>query len=537
MLSAGLRLVLAVAAPLVGAAVVHELRRHRRLPLVVALASIIACAALTVTVVSGVASGTSLERSFGPAIPGVDLTARADQASLAAILVACVAAILAAPRQRRDGERLSGLLLCLAGTAAVAVAGNLVLVAGGVEVIAAGSLLLRGHRGPGSRSTALLAGLLGAAGLALVAAAAQLVSAAGSSDLATVPQGAIGGALAIPWALGGAALLLSPALPGEGGSAARDWAAVGALPAGFLVLLRLQQSAGGQLPGNAAVALAVVGATVACLAASRGRGAVSLATAGRSGLAVLCGVLVSLFGGPLAGDGTVLAGLFLAIELGLLAAPAWGRRPTSWSAASIALLALPGGAAVTLVAVGLGTVAERGPGAFPQLAALSAVLAAAAVAGARALATPPRLWRPVLPGAVLAASAALAGGLLPGLAARWAAAPLAGGAASIDLDAGALGVPGGGFAGGYFTVAAAVLLIATAAAIMVAGEDPIAEAVPQARALRLPPLATLLRLRRRSAPAVRAAAAALARFDHWLESQPQVPLFVGAAALAVLLFH
>jgi hypothetical protein len=537
MLSAGLRLVLAVAAPLVGAAAVHELPRHRRTGLLIALASICVCAALTATVISGVSGGGSVERSFGTAIPGVDLTARADQASVATMLVTCVAALLAVPRHRHDGERLAGLLLCLAGTAAVATAGNLVLVAGGVEVIAVGTLLLRGQHGPGSRSTAVLAGLLGAAGLALVAAAAQLVSAAGSSDLALVPPGAIGGALAIPWALGGAALLLSPALPGEGPSPARDFAAVGALPAGFLVLLRLQESAGGQLPGNAAVTLAIMGAAVAAVAAYTARRAVTLAAAGRSAVAVLAGILVSFFGGPLATGGTVLAGLFLAIELALLAAPSWGRRPSRWSAASIALIALPGGAAFAVVGVGLATVAHRGVAAFPQLTVLSAVVAAAAIAASRALVVPPRPWRPMVPGAMLAVAGGLVGGLLPGLAVRYVAAPLAGGAAAIDLDGGALGVPGGGFAGGYFAVAAAIALTAAAAAIVVAGEDPIAEAAPQARPASPPPLRLLLGLRRRSRPAVRTTATALGGLDRWLEYQPQVPLFVSGAALAVLLFH
>jgi hypothetical protein len=537
MLSAGLRLVLAVAAPLVGAAAVHELRRHRGLTLLITVVSICACAALAATVVSGVSGGGSLERGFGAAIPGVDLTARADQASLATILVACVAALLAVPRHRRDGERLAGLLLCLGGTAVVAAAGNLVLVAGGVEVIAAGTLLLRGQHGPGSRSAAVLAGLLGAAGLALVAAATQLVSASGSSDLASVPPGAIGGALAIPWALGGAALLLSPALSGEGGSPARDFAAVGALPAGYLVLLRLQESAGGQLPGNAAVTLAILGAAVAAVAAYTARRAVTLAAAGRSGIAVLAGVLVSLFGGPLATGGTVLAGLFLAIELALVAAPSWGRRPSGWSAASMALIALPGGAAFAVVAVGLATVAHRGAAAFPQLVVLSAVMAAAAIAAARALAVPPRRWRPVVPGAVLAVAAGLAGGLLPGLALHYIAAPLAGGAAAIDLDGGALGLPGGGFAGGYFAVAAAIALTAAAAAIVVADEEYIADMVSQPRPAGAPPLRLLLRVRRRTRPAARHAGTALRRLDHWLECQPQVPLFVTGAALAVLFFH
>ncbi|MBJ7595771.1 MAG: hypothetical protein JF886_13105, partial [Candidatus Dormibacteraeota bacterium] len=166
MLSAGLRLVLAVAAPLVGAALVHELRRRTHLAALSTVIAIAACAVLVLSVASAVSGGGSLERSFGAAIPGVDITARADSASVAAILVACLAAMLAVPRLRVDADRLAGLLLCLGGAAAVAAAGNLVLTVGGVEVIAAGALLLRGQRGPGSRSAALLAGLLATAGVA-----------------------------------------------------------------------------------------------------------------------------------------------------------------------------------------------------------------------------------------------------------------------------------------------------------------------------------------------------------------------------------
>ena len=388
MLSAGLRLVLAVAAPLLGAALVHELRHRRRTAALVAAIAIVVCAGLVTSVASAVSGGGTLERGFGSAIPGVDLTARADSASVTAILVACLAAMLAIPRHRHDSARLAGLLLCLGGMAAVAAAGNLVLVTGGVEVIAAGTLLLRGQHGPGSRSAAILAGLLAGAGVALLAASAELVTAAGSSDLAFVPQGAVAGAVAIAWALGGAALVLTSALSGEGASPARDWAAVGALPAGFLVLLRLQESAGGQLPVNAGVALVTTGLVVAALGAYTARRAASIAAAGRSVVAILSGVLVSLFGGSLAASGTLLAGLFLAIELALLAAPSWNRRPTGWSAATLAVTALPGGAAFAVAAVGAGTVAQRGTIAFPQLLVLCAVLTAAAVVGARALVAP-----------------------------------------------------------------------------------------------------------------------------------------------------
>ncbi len=402
MLSGGLRLGLVVAAPLLGATLVHGLRARRRAALVITVLSVAATTSLVASVVSGTSGGGSLEHSFGTAIPGVDFTARADSASVAAVLVACVAALLAIPRLRDHGERLCGLLLCLAGAAAVACAGNLVMVAAGVEVIAGGTLMLRRRRGAGLRSVALLAAVVGGSGLALLAAAAQLVAGAGSSDLAFIPQGAIGGALAVPWALGGVGLLISVALPGDAASPARDWAAVGALPAGFLVLLRLQQSAGGQLPGIAAVTVAAIGAVVASAAAVSALRATTLAAAGRAAVAVLTGLLVSLLAGSLAVSGTVAAGLFLGLEIGLVAAASWNRRPTAWSAASAALLAMPGGAMFAVVAVGLGVVAQRGVAAFPQLAVLAAVVAAAAVAAARALARPPTTWRPAVPGAVLA---------------------------------------------------------------------------------------------------------------------------------------
>jgi hypothetical protein len=537
MLSGGLRLGLVVAAPLLGAFLVHGLRARRRAVLVIAVLSVAATTTLVASVVSGISGGGSLEHSFGTAIPGVDFTTRADSASVAAVLVACVAALLAITRLHDQADRLCGLLLCLAGTTAVACAGNLVLVAAGVEVIAGGTLMLRGRRGAGHRSAALLAAAVCGSGLALLAAAAQLVAEAGSSDLAFIPQGAIGGALAVPWALGGAGLLISMALPGDAASPARDWAAVGALPAGFLVLLRLQQSAGGQLPGVAALTVAAIGALVAAAAAVGALRAGTLAAAGRAAVAVLTGLLVSLFAGSLAVSGTVTAGLFVGLEIAMVAAPSWNRRPTAWSAASMALLALPGGAMFAVVAVGLGVVAQRGVAAFPQLAVLAAMVAAAAIAAARALARPPTTWRPAAPGAVLAVVAGFAGGLVPGFALRQVAAALAPGAAPVDLDPGALQVAGAGFAGGYYAVAATILLVAAAAAAVISGGEPVAAAAPAIQPAGMPRLGLVLAVRRRSLPATRRAGSSLRAFDRWLEAQPQLPLFMGAAALAVVLFH
>jgi len=312
---------------------------------------------------------------------------------------------------------------------------------------------------------------------------------------------------------------------------------VGALPAGFLVLLRLQQTAGGQPPGLAAVTLVVIGAVVASAAAVSALRAGTLAAAARAAVAVLTGLLVSLFGSAGAVSATATAGLFLGLEIALLASPSWNRRPTAWSAGSTALLAMPGGAMFAVVAVGLGVVAQRGVAAFPQLAVLTAAVAAAAIAAARALARPLRTWRPPEPGAVLAVVAGLAGGLVPGFALHQAAAALAPGTAPVDLDAGALQVGGSGFAGGYFAVAAAILLVAAAAATVVAAAEPTAAVAAAVQPAGMPRLGLLLTVRRRSLRPTRRVGRGLHTLDRWLEAQPQMPLLIGAAALAVLLFH
>jgi hypothetical protein len=535
-LSGGLRLALVVAAPLLGAMLVHELRGRRVAGLATALAAITACAALAASVAGGVTGGGSVEHTFGGAIPGVEFTTRADSASVAAVLLACLAALLAVARRRDERDHACGMLLCLAGCAAVAMAGNLVIAVAGVEVIAGGALLAGGRSGAGTRSSRLLVGAIGGAGLALVAAAAQLVAGAGSSDLAAVSPTVIGGAVAVPWAICGATLVLCAALPVRRGSGA-GWAAVGALPAGFLLLLRLQQSTGGQLPGIASTTLAVAGGAAGLVAAVAALRARTLAAAGRAAVAVVASVLVSLFGGPLQGSGVLVAGLFVALVVALLAAPAWAERPTAWSLVSVAALALPGGTAIAATVVGLGAVVHRGTGGFPQLLVLCVALAAAAVAAARRLAVSPGQWRPVQPGAVIAVAAGVVGGLVPGLAMSHVAVALAGGATSVDLDAGAIQVPGAGFAGGYITLAAVILVVAAASAALLVAGEPVGAPVASVQPTPMPSLALMLAARRATLPGTRRLSAALEGVDHWLEAQPRLPLFLGAAALAVLLFR
>lgn len=534
-MSAGLRLVLAVAIPFAGAAICYELRARTRWALGAALVTVAACAALAASLLPAVTGG-AVESRLGGAIPGVDVTARADSASVAIILTGCVAAALAIPRQR-SGARLAGVLLCLAGLAFTAAAANLALLSGGVSVIAAGTFMVRGRHGPGSRSAALLAFVIAAAGLALMASAAQLVATAGTSDLSFIPATAIGNPSALPWAIAGALLVTSLAIPGEGASPARDWAAVGALPAGYLVLLRLQQATGGQSPGVTSAVLGACGVGLAALALVTGRRAATVAPVARAAVAVLGGVLVGLPALGLSATGTLWAGLFLFLEVSLLAAPAWDRRPTAWSAAAVAALALPGGGAFAVTVTAAGAVAHRGVSAFAFLVALAAAVTGAAVLGARAVAAPPAARHPRIPGTVLAVAAGVAGGLVPGLALRLAAAPLAGGAASVDVDPGAIGIAGGGAAAGYLAIAAGVLLVAVASALVVAGDTPLGVTVAAATPVSLPPVRPLLRARRRLQPAWRRFTATAAGLDGWLEAQPGVALVLGVTAVALLVIR
>lgn len=537
MLSGGIRLALLVAAPLLGALAVHELRAHMRAALLVACGAVAACAGLALSLAGGVDGGGSVDRTFGTALPGVDLTARADSASIAIILVSAIAAVLALPRARVDHERLSGLLLCLAGSAAVAVAGNLVLESAGVELTAAGVLLVGGRHGPGFRSKVLVTAVIAAAGLSLVAVAGQLVAQVGSSDLSAIPPQAVGGAVAVPWALAGAVLLLSPLILVSSASGTREWAAVAAVPTGYLVLLRLEQTGGGSLPGNAAVMVGVIGALTAVVGARAALRAAVVGDAAWAAVGVVTGLLVSTFGGSLSADGFAVAGLFLGVELALMASPSWTRVPSGWSAPVGALIVLPGSATAAAALVSLGSVVGRGPTAFLQVAVFAGALAAAAAGVARCLVAPPPGWRPAHAGALLAVVAGLAGGLVPGAALRLIAAPLAGGAQSIAFDAAALQHPGADWAGGYYAAALLVVLGAITSAMVLAGEGRPARPTPTVAPPTRLHLALLLRPRRRFRGLGRRAWVAVHAVDQWLDVQPQLALVAVTAAVALFVVH
>lgn len=537
MLSGGVRLTLLVAAPMLAALVVHELRHRGRAAVAVTIAAIAACTALGISVAGAVAAGGSLEQTFGTVTPGVDLTVRADAASIGVVLVAAAASLLLLATLRADHERLAGLLLCVAGAAAVAVGGNVVLIGGGVEVIAIGALIVGGRRGPGFRTTVLLVTSIGAAGLGLIAAAAQLVAANGSSDLVAIPPGAVGGAVAVPWALAGAILVICPVATFGAPRGLPPWAAVAAAPAGYLVLLRLQQTAGGQIPGNAAVMLGLLGVLVAVAGACTALRARAVAEAGGAVLRVLTGLLLTLCAGSLASGGVMLAGIFLSVEVGLLAATAWRRDAGPWAAATVALLAFPGGAAAAVALVSLGSVVGRGPGGYPQLLVLVAAMSAAAVGVGRLLTRPLAGPRAVSPATLVAVAVGIVGGLVPGFALRVVAAPFAGGALGIDVDAAALQHAGADWAGGYITTSLLLVLGSAASARLLASGELSAAAVveerPAAPTRRLPVVRARRAIRRSVSPLRRGAHA----IDEWLEVQPGLPLVAVVALVGLLVIH
>jgi hypothetical protein len=81
------------------------------------------------------------------------------------------------------------------------------------------------------------------------------------------------------------------------------------------------------------------------------------------------------------------------------------------------------------------------------------------------------------------------------------------------------------------------MVVAGAAALAISADGPLAAPAPVAAPRRLPVLTPVLQVRRFAAPRLTSVGARLDRADHWLESQPHLPVVVAAAAVAVLLFR
>ncbi len=546
MLSSGLGLVLAPGLPAVAALLAYAMPgRLARAAQLTGLLGVAACLAVLGVDAALVAGGGRVQASLGGEIGGVALLLRSDPIGVVVATAAAVAGALALAGQRWRRHQVVGILVCLTGSVVAALAGDAVTLFAGAEVASLGTLvmLMAPRRRVGRGLLAALA-LEHISAVGLLAAAALLVVAQGTSAFAALPTGAVTAAVAWPWAVAGAIRIIAPGfVPARGtGVPTGAWAAVGAVPCAAAILLRLREAASGApLPAPVLVTLAAFGGVVAiagAAAAIRYRG--SPALAGRGLAVVAAAPVVALTGFSGAAATGVAAGL-CALELCVAASPAWerpARHGGAWLAAAALLMAggLPLGFGTSALVLELGSVAAlRRAG----LALLVSLLIAAAGAAAAAVTVARTVFRTerahVLP-APLAAAAVLVSAvaaLLPGGVATTVNLLASGGASRPAGVAAVLG-PGGGWAGGYFVVAVLFLVIAGGAALRLGGvalpaptsraAEPRGGRVPVAgwRAARQPVQLLLL---------------AGAAVDDWLLVQPQLPLLVGGSLLALLLIH
>jgi hypothetical protein len=523
----------------------------------IAAVTMVLALATAATIVPLTAGGATLARSFGEAVPGVNLLLRADSAGLVIVIAALGAGLLSLIERDPPPGAAAALLVAAAGVAVAGFAGNAVLLFAGAEIANAGSLfLLSSERGRASRGVLIAYGLQLAFGLGLLLAAVQLIAATGTSDPLAFPTTAVTVAVALPWGLAGAARLLAVGFwpGGTGGHASRAWLATAAVPSGAAILVRLVEAGGGQVGSGMTVVLGLMGAGAAVwgsMAAWRWQREPRLA--GRALLVAATGPVIVLAGLP-GGLGGFAAGL-VALELALLAAPAWSRQPAVsrrgrllCATALAAAGGLPIGFGTTAVVLELGPIAALGPAYAPLLFALGTAALVAAAAGLAAalhalLVVGPTAdpnagaasRRPARAAAVALVVGAVAA-LLPGLVGVFVLGPLSGSEAPVAVDAASLQIPGGSWPGGYLTLALLVVVLTAASTAALLGWW-----LPRPRArranLRPPsPWLSLLGPRRTMKPVLRAVSSALAATDNWLGTQPGLAFIVCAAALAIVVF-
>jgi hypothetical protein len=224
--------------------------------------------------------------------------------------------------------------------------------------------------------------------------------------------------------------------------------------------------------------------------------------------------------------------------------PAWERSRLAdrWltPAAFLAAGGLPTGFGATALVLEIGAVAVLGRARLALLVVL--LIAAVGAAGAAttmawaAFRSPPRGPRGLPLLAVLAVALSALAAILPGGAAATVVDLLAGGGVSRAAGAAAVLGPGGGWAGGYFLVAGLFLAIAGAAALRLSGTRLPHEAARRPAPATVPGPLPLPLWRALRGP-VGFGLFAASRVDEWLIVQPQLPLLVGGAVLALILIH
>jgi hypothetical protein len=533
-------------------------RMAGRARLVAAIAAVLA-GGLLLSEAPLVLPSSRVERDLGEFAPGVHLVARADPATLAIALLATILALAAMLERRRQPLERSALLLCLAGTYVAALAGNAVLLFGGVEIANVGALLLAAGGAPRLRLRARIAFTLQhASSLGLLVAAVALQASLQTSDFTAVPADAMDWWIAGPWAFTGVVRLLAPAaLPDRAGRlASAAWLPVGAVPCGLLVLLRLAQVAGAQMPAGISVMLIAAGLGAATWAAVRAaRHWRTPARAGRALALVVAGEAIVMAGVGTPAAISAMAALGLALLLGIAAAPAWGAggdegsgRTAVWArATALAVMGgLPLGFGTTAVLLASGSVAAGGlPHSIVAVftAGTAVVAAAAGALAARAVlvGAPPRgRTRGARSDAALPLGVSLVGAVLPGLAQTVFVQPVASvaGAAFSSVDIATARVPGSGWPGGYLAVAALVALAAAGSAAALEGRRwPAPEMPPAAQPPTTLAAAGALPGRIALPRTVRQTTRGLAGIDAWLVEQPGLALVVAGAIACLFIFR
>jgi hypothetical protein len=513
-----------------------------------ALAAALVCLAFLALHASAVAGGARVQASPGNELGGVTLLMRSDPTAVTLALTATIVAVLTLLERNRRRSEVLGVLICLAGTIAAAFAADTLTLFAGVETANIGTLLLCGRaRGKVGRGLVAAVGLQHLASLGLLAAAVELQLSQGTTAFAVLPAGAVTAGVAWPWALAGVMRLVGVGLiPIRGAPVAPGiWSALVAVPSGAAILLRLHQiQASGPLPLSTQVLLQVLGVMLAVagtvLAVRYGRR--SWALAGRGLCLGAAGPVIVMSAMPGSASETGLAVGLAFTELAVACSCAW-ERPGAVPARRVANAgylcagALPIGLGTTALTFELGAVAAQGRAGLPVMILLSVAAVACAAAATRLAWYAPAGARAAVwssPVGLTAIALSVFTAVMPGPATTTISTLLVGSTVARSASAGSILGPGGGWAGGYFLIALALLLMALYAASRLL--DVRLPALRTASAeIRSGPL-PLMPLRAIRGP-IALALQAGDRVDEWLVVQPQLPLIVAGTILGLLLIH
>ncbi|MGH7686267.1 MAG: hypothetical protein ACREN2_05560 [Candidatus Dormibacteria bacterium] len=530
-------------------------RPRRELVRWMAIGGIVSTLALLALDAAPVVGGGRILASFGQAMPGIPYLFRADSVAMVVAITAAAAALLALLSERLvEPGHAPAILLCVLGSVVAAVAGNAVMLFAGVELANVGVFGLLTKPGQRPRRGALLTlGVEHVGALGLLAAAAYLQATAGTSDFSALPAGSVTAAVALPWAFGATVRLLAPAIaPLRGAVATSTWAATASVPTGAVMLLRLREAAGSAQPLGGSVALAFLGVAVALAgAAIMVRRPSVPSSAGRGLMLAVAGPVIALAGLPTAIAATAVAVGVGALEIAAAASSVWERAGASAqerglaAAAVVAASGLPLGFGATAIVLELSAAIGLGAVGLPLLLGLGMAIVAAAAASVRVArhlvrhgnGSERRAGLPA-PLGLTARVAAVAGAVVPGAFAGWLNGALGSPSTLADAGVSAATGPAGGWAGGYFVVAALVLGAAAVATLsltgtrvrgleLLASPGTVDDVPPPVPPSRVRAARHAWRALRRGIPVV----------DGWIAQQPQLPLIAAGSVLAVVLIR